>query len=373
MTEDKNNPRTERGARILEELKARTPSKETSPTEEDPQAETSSPSPSRDRRRRGSTREKSSSRRSGRRASKRGRRREKEEGEEASKSKGGLIAILAGVFIFGGGAVWWFGFRDSGEKEAEASEGKASHPSVGEETVPAVPLLEVKVPPPPPEIEEPADPDALEEIVEETSPSPPTPSVPPPSAGFTPPPPGEVIAYQGITELSVLNLASVPLLPKWEGSTNEEWADIQADVALFAADDGARSSRAGDRLVQTGRAAFPEIVNCMLQGEWDTKGAVRNQLSLNDLLTKMGKGTNLGWKSTELLAPESPEFREAALFDKKVAAQWHYFWVRKFSVDDAQWEGFASNENERKKKAAEKAGTAGPPKVASPATEDFDD
>ena len=369
MTEDKNNPRTERGARILEELKARAASKETPSAEEAPQEETSTTPPSRERRRRGSTREKSSSRRSGRRASKRGKRKGKEEGEEAPKSKGGLIAAVAGVVILGGGAVWWFGFRDSGENGIKASDGETSPPSVVEESVPEVepPPFEVKAPSPPPEIEEEALPG------EDTPPIPSAPSIPRPSADFTPPGPGEVISYKGITDSSVLNLASVPLLPKWEGSTDEEWADIQADVALFAADEGVRSTRAGDRLVQTGRGAFPGIVNSMLRGEWNTKGAVRNQLSLNDLLAKMGKGTNLGWKSTELLDPGSPEFMEAALFDKKVAAQWHFFWVRKFSVDDAQWEGFASNEKERKKKAAEKAGAAGPLKDASPHTEDFDD
>jgi len=110
----------------------------------------------------------------------------------------------------------------------------------------------------------------------------------------------------------------------------------------------------------------------MLQGEWDTKGTVRNQLSLNDLLTKMsGRGSNFDWKSTEALDPGSPEFLEAALFNKKVAAQWHWLWVRRFAEDDAQWDGFASKGKEGPKEAAE--GRIGSGKIASPPTEDFDD
>ena len=50
MTEDKNNPRTERGARILEELKAKAAPKDTPPTEEAVQEEASPSPPPKERR-----------------------------------------------------------------------------------------------------------------------------------------------------------------------------------------------------------------------------------------------------------------------------------------------------------------------------------
>ena len=360
MSEEKNTTRTERGARILEELKAKAVSSDTASKaevkEEKPEPPTREARPARGRTaRRGASR----------RGSSRRQRRGEKERDATQESKAPLLSAIAGIAIIGGGAIWWFAFRGNTPEDTEAKLPEAITETAPE---PKLPIVEVQAPAPPPEIEE----QPAVEVIEESSLPPEEPSQPPPSAGFTAPNPGETIEYKGITELAILDLTLVPSLPKWGGSSDEDWEGIKEDVVLFAANEGVHSSRAGDRLVDIGRGAFPGIVNGMLQGSWVTKEDNRFQLALNDLLTKMsGKGANFGWKSTEALDSGSAEFLEAALFNKKVAAQWHWLWIRRFAEDDAQWEGFTAKKGAQK--STEPGASPGPSRSTAPPVDDFDD
>ncbi|MDP6129263.1 MAG: hypothetical protein QGH77_06635, partial [Planctomycetota bacterium] len=54
--------------------------------------------------------------------------------------------------------------------------------------------------------------------------------------------------------------------------------------------------------------------------------------------------------STDQYDEGSEEHIEALLFNKKVVAIWHNQWLSKFSVEDAQWTGFAEKKTKAKPK-----------------------
>ena len=229
-------------------------------------------------------------------------------------------------------------------------EGATDEPTPGT----TAPVLEIVAAPLPPEIEEPPSPK----------------KVAAPSAEFQVPSPGEAVATRGITDFDALDLTLVPLLSQWSGSSDDDWESVQSKLELFLDDSGVRSTRAGDKMVKMGRHAFPAIVNQMMQVDFSTREGNYTAGVLNDLITKIGQGTNYGWKSFQISTPGSEEFLKDALFNKKIAAKWQTLWVSKFATDDAQWEGFSKNKEETSAQQKEKK----PAPIKEEAGEDlFDD
>ena len=198
--------------------------------------------------------------------------------------------------------------------------------------------------------------------------APPAPVEPAESAPFDLPVAGDEIVYSGITDPDLLTLELVTPLPKWEGCDDALWADIQEDLELYLEDAGAQSNRAGNRLVEAGRPAFPALVNAMLKTNWADADSVRLCSSLNILIQNMSAGSkNFGWESIDQQEEGSDAWSKAILWDKKVVAIWHNQWLSKFSVNDSQWIGFAEKKTQPKAEEAKKE--AAPPSF----DDEFDD
>ncbi|MCP4093184.1 MAG: hypothetical protein GY747_07010 [Planctomycetes bacterium] len=165
-----------------------------------------------------------------------------------------------------------------------------------------------------------------------------------PSAEWTVPAAGEAVSVRGVTDHTLIKLDLVPALPKFSGSSDDEWSDIVEDLELFMDDSGAQSNRAGKRLVDDyPRGAFPAIVNGMMKLDYEDSDGQYMASSLNELLTRIGKGTNLGWTSMSDLESGTDEWSSGVLYNKKVAAGWHMMWVNKYGVDDNAWASFSSS------------------------------
>jgi hypothetical protein len=152
---------------------------------------------------------------------------------------------------------------------------------------------------------------------------------------------GEPIETRGITELDVLDLMAVPLLPKFSGSTDDQFEEIKSDLELYLEDGGARSNRAGNYVVEAGRAAFPVILNAMLRLDYSTQQGNYTGGTLNTLLYRVGnENKNFAWNSTELLELGSKEFHDAALLNKKIVGTMQRYWVNQLSTDDKAWQNW---------------------------------
>ncbi|KAA3607736.1 MAG: hypothetical protein DWQ01_11650 [Planctomycetota bacterium] len=257
-----------------------------------------------------------------------------------------MLAVLAVVVLVAGGGGYWFFFMkdqpvEAGEDgtEVTAPEGTSpSQPEAGDgggQSEPATPT-------------QPAESGESGESQGGSDPEPAKPTEPAPDpepepVGFKPPEPGETIQYRGITDFNELDLGAVSEIERWPQCPQAEWDSLVEDLDLFLEDAGAVSNRAGLRLQDAGRPAFPILVNGMLRQDFSTKDGNRTAAGLNKLITEIGQGTNLGWKTTDTLEEGTDEFLEAGLFNKKITAMWYNSWVSKFAVDDAQWDGFASD------------------------------
>ncbi|MDP7063385.1 MAG: hypothetical protein QF489_10725 [Planctomycetota bacterium] len=185
-----------------------------------------------------------------------------------------------------------------------------------------------------------------------------------PSAPWNAPAPGDPVSVRGVTDYTLIKLDQVPPLPKFPGNSDDDWSDIVEDLELFLDDSGAQSNRAGKRLVEDyPRGAFPAIVNALMKVDYEDSDGQYIASSLNELLTRIGKGTNLGWTSMSNLENGSEEWKAGVLYNKKVAAGWHMMWVNKYGVDDNAWASFSSRAGAAKKaekKAEEVVGVVGP-------------
>ncbi|MDP7560640.1 MAG: hypothetical protein QF745_08870, partial [Planctomycetota bacterium] len=253
---------------------------------------------------------------------------------------------ISAVLVLGGATfgLWWILQQDKSDESPQPS----PEDSVSLET-PEAPTNEMAAEPPPPEEE---DEEPKEKVIEkETANKDTAPKAKAPSVPFEVPEAGEPIQYQGITEPALILLAEVTPLPKWSQCSDEEWVDILDDLELYLEDSGAQSNRAGKRLVETGRPAFPAIVNAMLKTDWSDSDSISVCSSLNLRITEMSAAQkNFGWSSTDQYDEGSEEHIEALLFNKKVVAIWHNQWLSKFSVEDAQWTGFAEKKTKAKPK-----------------------
>ncbi|MCH2101707.1 MAG: hypothetical protein MK209_07275 [Planctomycetes bacterium] len=168
---------------------------------------------------------------------------------------------------------------------------------------------------------------------------------PPPSRGadFIVPGPGEGVQTRGITDPDVLDLKAVPQLPKFKGSTDEEFAELREDLELYLEDGGAQSNRAGNRVVDAGRAAFPVIINAMMKLDYTTREGHYTGGTLNQLIYRAGnENKNYAWEPADRSDPGSAEFRKANLWNKKVVGSLHRLWVEQLSENDDAWERYVT-------------------------------
>lgn len=283
-----------------------------------------------------------------------------------------MVAVLL-VAVGGAGGLWWM-VQKNAAQEAAAKTATAGGPAAAQAAPSAQPVPDVlpalSVPEPAPAV--PAGPPAAAEAPPSATETvePPPAAAEQPVASATPavdadfvfrvPAAGEAIdLVNGSVDPELIRLDQVPPLDKWQGTDDATWKEIQDDLALYLENSGARSNRAGDRLIAHGRHAFPAIVNGMMKQDYGTVDGVRMAGSLNDLLGKIGRGTNLGWRSAELHEIGSAEWIGAVLFQKKVTIKWQRQWVNLFSVNDAQWEAFAKKTTA--KKGGEDSGVPPPP------------
>jgi hypothetical protein len=269
----------------------------------------------------------------------------------------------------GAGGLWWM-VQQKAQKEAAAKEASApgvvgAQPARPTAAVPDPDMTGAAATPPsapsnaPPAAGGGAPPAAVEPTPAAAQPEPAAPSQPAAPAVdgdyvFVVPEPGQPIELvRGIVDPARIRLDQVPPLAKWHGSSDEQWKEVTDDLALYLENSGARSNRAGDRLIAAGRHAFPAIVNGMLKQDFTTIDGVKMAGSLNDLLTKIGKGTNYTWRTAELHPVGSAEWTEAVLLQKKVTITWQREWVNKFSINDAQWEGFVKKTTSKKEETGD--------------------
>ncbi len=166
--------------------------------------------------------------------------------------------------------------------------------------------------------------------------------VPAKGASFLPPAAGEAADTKGITDFDELDLKLIPPVPKWDKCSDQEWISIQEDLATFLADQGAFSNRAGDRLVEMERKAYPAVVNALMQQDFGTKKGTYVATTLNDLLYKICySNRNFGWNAVDQIEEGSAEFLEKALLNKKIAASWQRYWfIQDWANNDESWGKF---------------------------------
>jgi len=176
---------------------------------------------------------------------------------------------------------------------------------------------------------------------------------------------GEGISTRGVIDYKIILLEQVPQLEKWSGNSAAEWTEIQEDLALFLDDSGAQSNRAGLRLVESyPRGAYPAIVNALMKVNFEDKDGMFLASTLNELLIKIGQGTNYGWESTANLEAGSEAWAKAVLFNKKIVGVWQKAWVEKYIENDDAWANFSSSAADKKaakdKAAKPKGDVVGP-------------
>ena len=280
-----------------------------------------------------------------------------------------LVVSLVGIVVLGGGFFWWQGQQD--EKNSENTEvsgpenpapgnaGAGSTPPVVEAAPPAVqPLNDINNSdatggasgdPATPESTDTSSGEgtptetssgAGDDNAAENSSTPAEAPTPPPAPGadFVVPGPGEGVQTRGITDPDVLDLMSVPPLPKFKDSTDEEFAELVEDLELYLEDAGAQSNRAGNRVVDAGRAAFPVIINAMMKLDYNTKEGHYTGGTLNQLLYRAGgENKNYPWQPADRHEPGSAEFQKASLNNKKVVGSMQRIWVEQLAENDQAW------------------------------------
>lgn len=177
---------------------------------------------------------------------------------------------------------------------------------------------------------------------------------------WNPPEAGGTISYSGITDPSILLLGEVPQLGKPGSVSDDTWAEVEEDLALFMEDSGAMSNRAGRRLVDDYPfGAFPAIVNAMLKADFESADGNRLAGALNQLLSDIGKGTNYGWKRVEGEDSGSEAWNKAVVYNKAAVCAWYNMWNKSWSKNPAAWASFTKT-TPVKEESAGGGGIVGP-------------
>jgi hypothetical protein len=125
------------------------------------------------------------------------------------------------------------------------------------------------------------------------------------------------------------DLTTIPDFEPYEGTTPEQWAELQQLAATwvdpFA---GARSSRARTKLEETPKQSFPAILNVFKKLNLEDEDGYRMADATQKMLEKICRGHNVGWK-----------YRQEAdwlQYDQKAIKAWCDLWT-KASKDEAFW------------------------------------
>ena len=139
-----------------------------------------------------------------------------------------------------------------------------------------------------------------------------------------------------------------------EGTTPEEWTRLQEDAALFVDfSAGARSSRAGNRLMETPKQSFPAILNQFKKLNLEDETGYRMADATQKLLERICKGHNVGWKY---------EQQENWLqYNQKAIKKWCDLWTRA-STDEAFWNSLIKNDGSKPADGDAPADGTTPPK-----------
>ena len=303
------------------------------------------------------------------------RRRHREEEEEVEKSKAPMVIV--GVFVLAliGGGSWWM-MRPTaepaqGENTVQVPADQTPAPNASnpgaKEVLPLAGNEGKEVQPVAAESEnlDAADANGTSTVDPAAKVKPAPVVIPASGVDWVVPAVGEAISTRGVIDYKIIHLEQVPQLEKWSGNSAAEWTEIQEDLALFLEDSGAQSNRAGLRLVESyPRGAYPAIVNAMMKVNFEDKDGLFQASTLNELLIKIGQGTNYGWESTANLEAGSEAWAKAVLFNKKIVGVWQKAWVEKYIENDDAWANFSSSaaaKKEAKDKAAQlKGGVVGP-------------
>jgi len=113
------------------------------------------------------------------------------------------------------------------------------------------------------------------------------------------------------------------------GTTDDEWQEMNELMALYLdIDEGAKGTRAGRKLEELGRKAFPVILNHMKTLDFSTEAGYRAGFSCQKSLETILNGNNFGWKNQD-----EEGYVE---FDKKVVRSFGGVW-KQVMVDIEAW------------------------------------
>ena len=152
------------------------------------------------------------------------------------------------------------------------------------------------------------------------------------------------VEWRNFEDPSAMLLGEVPALPRHPATSDEIWAEVQEDLALFIADSGVMSTRAGDRLLEDhGRDAFPAIINAAMAVDWEGEGGTRAAGMLVNLLDRkwVKSGSRFGWTEPALYEKGSDDWKEAMVTAKSVVLRWRNYWVQTLGVTESGWQDFS--------------------------------
>jgi hypothetical protein len=219
-----------------------------------------------------------------------------------------LVALVAGgFFLFGRG----------GDKAANAAEGGTNTAGLGEPGRAAAPQQPAPAPEATPEA--PAEETAQKEPAKE--------DVAAPAKPVKPVEPEQVVLLDLVAELPELE----PVAGTDPALVEEMKGWMAEYVDPFS---GAAGSRAGKRLQEQGKAAFPIIINAFRRLDFTTEDGFRAGDLTQKLLERICNGRNFDWhypaSGTDVLEPKD------VLFNQKVVRNWYNIWIEA-KDDEAKW------------------------------------
>jgi hypothetical protein len=139
-----------------------------------------------------------------------------------------------------------------------------------------------------------------------------------------------------------------------EDTTPEEWVELQELAALFIDfSAGARSARAGTKMMETPKKAFPAILNQFKKLNLEDEEGYRMADATQKLLERICKGHNVGWRY---------EQQENWLqYNQKAIKKWCDVWTRA-STDEVFWNSLVKNEASKPAEGSDTPADAPPPK-----------
>jgi hypothetical protein len=130
-----------------------------------------------------------------------------------------------------------------------------------------------------------------------------------------------------------------------EDVTDEEKTTITAQVEEAFSDDSIMGMRAGRKLQDNGRKAFPAIVNRLRTVDYTNEKQHTGAYSLHKTLEKITMGRNVGYN------PTIPVTQGAAWWNARTVKGWMRFWTQQVEEgDEAAWKEFM-----RKRKSKQQA------------------